>query len=161
MFRKIPIDSIVPGMFIESISPEDDNLALHNGNLVTSFQDIQSLKNQGIDEVGVNLIKSKVNLTTLFTPVFETYFMKPFDGFDELQIGSLIKLKNHQLGVLMSVDKSREYKMSILVCYDLVLQSSIPAKTLTVYEPSEVIEKLVPPTQFDDELLEYLCGLGV
>ena len=57
--RRISIDDLIPGMFVEDVLNKDGVLLLSADNVVTDGEQIETLRNQGVSSLYINIQKGK------------------------------------------------------------------------------------------------------
>ena len=157
MHQTVTIAELVPGMFVENIkcSESNSNFSILPG-MVMSNKDIAQFRQCGIKELIINTEKSSVDVFKGPRVQIASSTAQQYDFVTEFTLGSLLKLTNQKLAVVAKASKDSSEAIELLVFYDMVTKTNIPLERIEVREEDGLIDCLINPADFDEELDQFL-----
>jgi len=157
MHQTVTIAELVPGMFVENIKCSESNshFSILPG-MVMSNKDIDQFRQCGIKELIINTEKSRVDVFKGPRVQIASSTAQQYDFVTEFTLGSLLKLTNQKLAVVAKASKDSSEAVELLVFYDMVTKTNIPLERIEVREEDGLIDCLINPADFDEELDQFL-----
>lgn len=157
MHQTVTISELVPGMFVENIkySESNSNFSIMPG-IVMSNKEIDQFRQCGIKELIINTEKSRVDVFKGPRVQIASSTVQQYDFVTEFTLGSLLKLTNQKLAVVAKASKDSSEAIELLVFYDMVTKTNIPLERIEVREEDGLIDCLINPADFDEELDQFL-----
>ncbi len=157
MHQTVTISELVPGMFVENIKCSESNSSFSIlPGMVMSNKDIDQFRQCGIKELIINTEKSRVDVFKGPRVQIASSTAQQYDFVTEFTLGSLLKLTNQKLAVVAKASKDSSEAIELLVFYDMVTKTNIPLERIEVREEDGLIDCLINPADFDDELDQFL-----